>query len=266
MVERRKGRAEKVFAKGLAVRFDMFVAGKLGISRNKALELIENKGVLLNGKAYKGSFCVNSLLKNAPNEAQILNFEGLKLEILDEIYPSRAALKLKGFLQDFELNVAGKNCLDIGSAAGGFTQIWLENGASSVVALDVGSNQLDLNLKKDKRVQSVENTDIKDYESEQKFELISCDVSFVSLKKLLCHIDRLAQGLIVLLFKPQFEVGLQAKRDKKGVVKDEKAINTARADFEKECARLGWLFKGVAASKIKGKEGNVEYFYLYSKH
>ncbi len=244
----------------------MFVSQKLGISRNKALELIESKGVLLNAKSYKGSFCVNSLLKNAPNEAQILNFEDLKLEVLDEIYPSRAALKLKGFLQDFELDVAGKNCLDIGSAAGGFVQVWLENGASSVIALDVGSNQLALNLKKDKRVQSIENTDIKDYESEQKFELISCDVSFVSLKKLLCHIDRLSKGLIVLLFKPQFEVGLRAKRDKKGVVRDEKAINAARADFEKECARLGWLFKGCAASKIKGKEGNVEYFYLYSKH
>ena len=168
-------------------------------------------------------------------------------------------------MAEFPLDLSGAKCLDIGAAAGGFTQVLLEKGAKSVVALDIGTNQLDERLKKDERVQSVEKTDIKSYQSAEKFEFISCDISFISLKNVLCCIDELAQSFILLLFKPQFEVGISAKRDKCGVVKDEKAIIKAKAEFEKECASLGWLLKGFAPSTIKGKEGNVEFFYLYQK-
>lgn len=88
---------------------------------------------------------------------------------------------------------------------------------------------------------------------------------FAPLKNVLCCIDEFAKSLILLLFKPQFEVGISVKRDKCGVVKDEKAIFKAQKEFEKECASLGWLLKGFAPSTIKGKEGNVEFFYLYQK-
>ena len=247
------------------MRFDSFVSQKLGISRNKALELIENKKVLLNSKALKPSFNVKNLALKPLNDEDLLNLKELSLTVNEKIYASRAALKLRGFLEDFELNIKGKVCLDIGASKGGFTQILLENEALKVVCLDVGSNQLDLALKNDKRVQSIENTDIKDFKSDEKFELITCDLSFISLKKVLCHIDRLACGLIILLFKPQFEVGICTKRDKNGVVKDKAAIKQAREDFERSCLALGWLFMGSCASKLKGKEGNVEYFYLYSK-
>ncbi len=247
------------------MRFDSFVSQKLGISRNKALELIENKKVLLNSKALKPSFNVKNLALNPLNNEDLLNLKELSLTVNDKIYASRAALKLRGFLEDFELDIKGKICLDIGASKGGFTQILLENEASKVIALDVGSNQLDLSLKNDKRVQSIENTDIKDFKSDEKFELITCDLSFISLKKVLCYIDKLAYNLILVLFKPQFEVGICAKRDKNGVVKDEKAIKVAKSEFEKECASLGWLLLDTRESKLKGKEGNVEYFYLYSK-
>ena len=249
------------------MRFDKFVSAKLGISRNKALEFIENESILLNEKSYKSAFEVRNLLKNAPNlsDDELLNLPELKLTLLDEIYASRAALKLKGFLAEFPLDLTGKKCLDIGAAAGGFTQVLLENGAQSILALDIGTKQLDECLKNDKRVQSVENTDIKAFKSDEKFDVITCDISFVSLKNVLFYIDKFAQNLILLLFKPQFEVGISAKRDKKGVVKDEKAILKAKAEFEKECANLGWLLLGTSASKLKGKEGNVEFFYLYQK-
>ena len=249
------------------MRFDKFVSAKFGISRNKALELIENQSVLLNEKSYKSAFEVQNLLENAQNvsDDELLQNATLQLTLLDEIYPSRAALKLKGFLADFAIDIRGKKCLDIGAAAGGFTQVLLENGAQSVIALDIGSNQLDANLRQNKRVQSMENTDIKAFKSDEKFELITCDISFVSLKSVLFSIDKFAQSLILLLFKPQFEVGIYAKRDKKGVVKDEKAVMKAKAEFEKECASLGWLLLGTSESKLKGKEGNVEFFYLYQK-
>ncbi len=249
------------------MRFDKFVSAKFGISRNKALELIENQSVLLNEKSYKSAFEVQNLLENAQNvsDDELLQNATLQLTLLDEIYPSRAALKLKGFLADFAIDIRGKKCLDIGAAAGGFTQVLLENGAQSVIALDIGSNQLDANLRQNERVQSMENTDIKAFKSDEKFDVITCDISFVSLKSVLFSIDKFAQSLILLLFKPQFEVGIYAKRDKKGVVKDEKAVMKAKAEFEKECASLGWLLLGTSESKLKGKEGNVEFFYLYQK-
>ena len=251
------------------MRFDKFVSAKLGISRNKALEFIENESVLLNDKAYKPAFEVQNLAQIASDTAlsddELLQNATLQLTLSSEIYASRAALKLKGFLAEFPLDLTGKKCLDIGAAAGGFTQVLLENGAQSVLALDIGTRQLDEHLKNDKRVQSIENTDIKAFKSDEKFDVITCDISFVSLKNVLFCIDKFAQNLILLLFKPQFEVGINAKRDKKGVVKDEKAILKARAEFEKECASLGWLLLETSESKLKGKEGNVEFFYLYQK-
>lgn len=244
------------------MRFDKFISLKLGISRNQALELIENKSILLNDKCYKAAFNVKILAPNLSDEELL---QSLKPTLLDEIYVSRAALKLKDFLSEFSLNIKGKKCLDIGSSAGGFVQVLLENKASSVLALDIGSNQLHHSLKTHSKVQSMENTDIKTFKSDEKFDLITCDISFISLKKVLFYIDNLAKSLILLLFKPQFEVGIVAKRDKNGVVRDEKAINKAKADFEEECTKLGWLLKGFLPCKVKGKEGNGEFFYLYSK-
>lgn len=236
------------------MRFDQFVSQKLNISRNKALELIENESVLLNDHIYKPAFNVYNLMQDE-----------LKLTLLDEVYVSRAALKLKGFLSEFELDLKGKKCLDIGSSTGGFVQVLLENDVARVVALDVGYKQLHTTLKNNPLVQSVEKTDIKDFKSTQRFDLITCDISFISLTKVLFYIDQLAQDLILLLFKPQFEVGIKVKRHKNGVIKDEKAIIKARAEFEKECAKFGWLLQVTTLSKLKGKEGNVEFFYLYSK-
>ncbi|EIA3452529.1 TlyA family RNA methyltransferase, partial [Campylobacter jejuni] len=159
-----------------------------------------------------------------------------------------------------------KNCLDIGSSTGGFVQILLENQALKITALDVGSNQLHPSLRANEKIILHENTDLRAFKSEEKFELVTCDVSFISLINLLYYVDNLALKEIILLFKPQFEVGKNIKRDKKGVLKDDKAILKARMDFEKECAKLGWLLKNTQKSSIKGKEGNVEYFYYYFKN
>ncbi|EAL2582458.1 TPA: SAM-dependent methyltransferase, partial [Campylobacter jejuni] len=149
---------------------------------------------------------------------------------------------------------------------GGFVQILLENQALKITALDVGSNQLHPSLRVNEKIILHENTDLRAFKSEEKFELVTCDVSFISLINLLYYIDNLALKEIILLFKPQFEVGKNIKRDKKGVLKDDKAILKARMDFEKACAKLGWLLKNTQKSSIKGKEGNVEYFYYYIKN
>ncbi len=101
----------------------------------------------------------------------------------------------------------------------------------------------------------------------RKFDLITCDISFISLKEILPSIDALAGENcdIILLFKPQFEVGRSAKRNKKGVVTDAKAVREARAKFELAAANLGWIMRQTLECEVKGKEGNAEFFYAFNK-
>nr|WP_315010603.1 SAM-dependent methyltransferase [uncultured Campylobacter sp.] len=163
------------------------------------------------------------------------------------------------------LNLAGADVLDVGSSTGGFVQILLQRGAKSVTALDVGSSQLSEILRRDPRVIVRENTDIREFESEKKFDLITCDVSFISLNLILKSLASLAKSALIVLFKPQFEVGAEIKRNKKGVLKDEKAVRAARAKFEQLCAELGLAVLYASACKIAGKEGNREFFYLLKR-
>lgn len=162
-------------------------------------------------------------------------------------------------------NLAGADVLDVGSSTGGFVQILLQRGAKSVTALDVGSSQLSEILRRDPRVIVRENTDIREFASEKKFDLITCDVSFISLNLILKSLASLAKSALIVLFKPQFEVGAEIKRNKKGVVTDEKAVRAARAKFEQLCAELGLAVLHASACKITGKEGNREFFYLLKR-
>ena len=168
-------------------------------------------------------------------------------------------------LQKDILNLAGADVLDVGSSTGGFVQILLQRGAKSVTALDVGSSQLSEILRRDPRVIVRENTDIREFASEKKFDLITCDVSFISLNLILKSLTSLAKSALIVLFKPQFEVGAEAKRNKKGVLKDEKAARGARMKFERLCAELGLAALHASACKITGKEGNQEFFYLLKR-
>ncbi|QCD45186.1 TlyA family RNA methyltransferase [Campylobacter mucosalis] len=234
------------------MRADLYVSNALNISRNKAAELIKSAKILADDKPLKK---VSDELENA------------KITLLDDIFVGRGALKLKGFLDSFDFEICGKNALDIGSSTGGFIQILLLKGVKSVVGVDVGTNQLDALLRADDRVKIYENTDIREFKSERKFELITADVSFISLTQILKSIDDLAlkNATIILLFKPQFEVGKEAKRDKKGVVVDKKAIALAERNFRLEAAKFGWILKEIKECELKGKEGNAEIFYAFNK-
>ncbi|ARR00736.1 TlyA family RNA methyltransferase [Campylobacter porcelli] len=233
------------------MRADLAVANSLNISRNQAAQLI-----------YDGSVLVNSKPINKPS--QEISVDDV-IEAQTQIYVSRAALKLAGFLDEIKLDLSGKIALDIGSSTGGFVQILLEKGIGQITALDVGTMQLSPNLRDDSRVIVQENTDIREFVSVDKFDIITADVSFISLLHIITHIDRLALSDIILLFKPQFEVGKSAKRTKNGVVKDEKAIDKAMVKFQSECLALGWKLIKKSESKIKGKEGNIELFYYFKK-
>ena len=234
-------------------RLDQYlVDNNLVDSRNKAQQLIKDSKVSVNKKVItKASFKVSDEL----------------VELDDEhVYVSRAAYKLKNFLPLLPFSIEGMDALDIGSSTGGFTEVLLMNDVSSVSSVDVGSSQLHEKLLNDARVRSVENQDIRTFESDKTFDLITCDVSFISLHHILEAINRLSSKYMILLFKPQFEVGKDIKRDKNGVVMDRKAISAAMLKFEDTCALLGWNKVMMEASSITGKEGNVEYCYCYTKN
>jgi len=188
-----------------------------------------------------------------------------KIEILGESLVSRSAWKLKNYIDKYEIGVKNKLALDIGSSTGGFSEVLLNYGVKKVVCVDVGKNQLHDKIRNDERSEVYEETDIRKFEYPERFDIVVSDVSFISLLKIIDKIDKLANDDIILLFKPQFEVGRNAKRDKKGVVIDERAIFSALENFKLQCKILGWNLIREEESSILGKEGNKEYILHFKK-
>ena len=161
--------------------------------------------------------------------------EKYNIEIIEEknryIYVSQGALKLKKAVKEFNLEGILKDniCIDIGSSTGEFTEILLENGVKKVYSIDVGTSQLDEKLKKNNKVISIENTDFRNIQidKENKFQndnidTIVGDLSFISLKKIIDKIVEISPKNIILLIKPQFEVGEDIARKYNGVIDDKK--------------------------------------------
>ncbi len=223
-------------------------------SRNRAHDAIKAGQVMVDGKKPKPSAKID--------ENTVVEVEDAKF------YVSRAARKLENFLAEYTMDFSGKRALDVGSSTGGFAQIVLENGAESLTCVDVGSEQLHISLRENDKVTLHEETDIRDFTSEEAFELVTCDVSFISILQIIEAIDKLsAKGTdIVMLYKPQFEVGKDVKRDSKGVVQDLDTIARRKEEFEAEAKKLGWDEKYQAESKVQGKEGNQEYLYHFIKN
>ena len=222
-------------------------------SRNRANEAIKNKKVKVDGKIAKASTPIDT---------------NSTIEVEDEkFYVSRAGRKLESFLDEYPLDLKDKIALDIGSSTGGFAQILLEHSVASLVCVDVGKNQLHISIKQNPKVDIHEETDIREFESQNHFEIITCDVSFISILKIITDIDRLANHNtdIIILYKPQFEVGKDVKRDTKGVVQDIDAIARRKEEFEAKAVELNWRLKEQAPSKLKGKEGNLECLYWFLK-
>lgn len=235
------------------MRLDSYLV-ELGLveSRNKAQQLIKDHAVSVDGK----------IIDKVSYETD----ETMKVEIADiAVYVSRSAIKLKGFLPFTEWDLSGLNALDIGSSTGGFTQVLLEEGVKSVTCVDVGSDQLHPSLRSDSRVSVYENTDIREFKSENPFDIVTCDVAFIPLELILESINKLSAGYIIVLFKPQFQVGREVKRDKNGVVKDNSAIGKAMIRFEDACALMGWKLIAKEEAYVSGKEGNQETCYGFIK-
>jgi 23S rRNA (cytidine1920-2'-O)/16S rRNA (cytidine1409-2'-O)-methyltransferase len=186
-----------------------------------------------------------------------------RLEVLEtECYVARSAWKLKAALDAFSFPVHGRVCLDAGASTGGFTEVLLEQGAARVFAVDVGRDQLHASLRGNPKVVSMESTDARTLTAQMlpaPIEAIVCDVSFISLLKVLPAVLPLAQSgaWLAALIKPQFEVG-RAAVGKGGIVKDETAKSQAIERVLAYIELAGWTVRGTVRSPIPGQDGNEE--------
>ncbi len=179
-------------------------------------------------------------------------------------FVSRGGLKLAAALDHFKIEATGKICLDIGASTGGFTDCLLQRGATRVVAVDVGHGQLDWRLRQDARVEPRENVNaryLSPDDFQERFDLVTADVSFISLRKILPVIPPLVQkpAFVITLIKPQFEVGRE-EVGKGGVVRDEAAQNRVVEEIVSFAASLGMRSLGVIESPILGADGNREFW------
>lgn len=183
-------------------------------------------------------------------------------------YVSRGGFKLKKALDTFPVTVKGRVCFDAGASTGGFTDCLLQNGAEFVYAVDVGYGQLDWKIRSDKRVKTIERTNLKIcsykdiYEKEEPpADLLVSDLSFISLTKVFENLKSLLNQEfheMICLIKPQFEAGKE-NVEKGGVVRDKKVHISVIKNVTDYAISLGYSVKGLTYSSIKGPSGNIEY-------
>jgi 23S rRNA (cytidine1920-2'-O)/16S rRNA (cytidine1409-2'-O)-methyltransferase len=179
-------------------------------------------------------------------------------------YVGRGGMKLEAALATFRVDPAGKICLDIGASTGGFTDCLLQRGASKVIAVDVGTNQLDWKLRSDPRVEAHENLNARYLTLEQigsRAQLATLDVSFISVTKILPQVSALldAGAQVLVLVKPQFEAG-RDQVGKGGIVRDPNLHRMAIEKVTRCLLDLGFDVKGSAESAAPGTSGNREFF------
>lgn len=212
-------------------------------------------------------------------DGQISDKAGTKIDPETEItvhtdpcpYVSRGGYKLEKAIQTFGLNLSGDICVDIGASTGGFTDCMLQNGAKKVYSIDVGYGQLDWKLRTDPRVVNIERCNIRYFDPntiKEPVDLISIDVSFISLKLVLPVAKKLLSdsGGILCLIKPQFEAGREEVSKGKGIIRDpavqEEAIRMVMGVVDD----LALISEGLTWSPVKGAKGNIEFLLYIGKN
>jgi 23S rRNA (cytidine1920-2'-O)/16S rRNA (cytidine1409-2'-O)-methyltransferase len=183
-------------------------------------------------------------------------------------FVSRGGHKLSAALDRLAIEPEGKRCLDLGASTGGFTDCLLKRGAAEVVAVDVGRGQLDWGLRNDPRVTVLEGVNARELSaailpSGYRAELVTIDVSFISLSKVLAPLPPLLapDGRVLAMVKPQFELG-RGRVGKGGVVRDRGERLEAVLGVADAASAVGLDTLGVAAAGLPGPRGNREIFLL----
>lgn len=232
------------------MRLDTFMAEQGMVStRSQAESYIKLGKVRVNGKIVKKSGTYIS----RDDEVNLTS---------SNTYVSRAAFKLGSVARYVGISFDDAVVLDVGSSTGGFTDYALQHGALKVVAVDVGTQQMDARIRVDPKVELHEQTDIRDFSSDEAFSHIVVDVSFISILKIIQTICRLAtkDTLIVLMAKPQFEAASKDQLNR-GVVKNNSIRRHILQAFEQDIKKYVQVIRSMD-SKIAGERGNVERFYV----
>ena len=214
-----------------------------------------------------GNVIVNDKVETKPG-THFRDDEKLQIKVKDRLkYVSRGGLKLEKAINHWNINLNNKRVLDIGASTGGFTDCSLQNGAEYVYSVDVGTNQLDWKLRQDARVKSLEETHIKNLTLElldnKKVDFIVIDVSFISLTKVIPYLNRfiIQNGIILMLIKPQFEVGKE-KIGRNGIVIEEKYHDEAIKKIVNCIIENNYELIEIIDSPITGTKGNKEFLIL----
>jgi 23S rRNA (cytidine1920-2'-O)/16S rRNA (cytidine1409-2'-O)-methyltransferase len=240
----------------MKTRLDRLLVDRgLAESREKAQALIMAGEVLLNGQ-------------KAAKPGQSVAEDAVVEVLARPPYVGRGGFKLAAALRQFAIDVSGQVCLDIGSSTGGFTDALLQAGAARVHAVDVGAGQLAWPLRTNPRVvlhEGLNARELKQGDIGELAALITCDVSFISVTLILPAAVPLLQpaGRMVILIKPQFEVG-KGQVGKGGIVR-EPALHQAACERVESAARHFGFKTSIMDSPILGAEGNKE-FLLYAHH
>lgn len=239
------------------MRLDIKLTKLYQISRQKAQDALQQGRVFVNG--------VN-VTKNAYDvtDTDCIEMKARKIEFV-----SRAGYKLDEMLTKHDLDVSGWVCIDIGSSTGGFTDCLLQRNVNSVTCVDVGTNQLHSRLRNDPRITVMENTNARDLDAAcftQLFDLLVMDVSFISVRLLMGKMAELIrpQGKMIVLFKPQFEVG-EKYLNKSGIVTSQKEIDASIVSMKQLCGSLQLKVYDCHKSSVTGRDGNQEYLFYLSK-
>ena len=228
----------------------LLVEKKLTETREKAQVLIISGNIKVDGET----------ITKPSKEVSVFS----NIEVVQSLkYVSRGGLKLQNAIQNFKIDVKDKICLDIGSSTGGFTDCLLQYGAKKVYSTDVGKGLLDWKLRNNPKVVVLEGINFRYFPDElikEELDLITIDVSFISLEKILPKVKEISNKdtKILALVKPQFEV--ERKFSKKGVVKDKKIQIEAIKKITDFARKIGFEYYGFTDSGLKGPKGNIEYF------
>ena len=217
-------------------------------TRSQAEDIIHRGFVKVGGQQIsKASFMVNGadMIKVQPHAS----------------FVSRAGEKLHSVISPLDLDFKDKLVLDVGSSTGGFTDVCLRYGAKKVIAVDVGTDQMDTSLRQNPKIELHEKTDIRSFRTDQKLDVVVADVSFISLREILPYITSIVSAgtEIIAMVKPQFEAATSNLKHK-GVIKNDKIRREILRAFETWAQDL-FVIEAKADSKVSGSKGNVERFY-----
>ena len=247
--------------------------GEIGKLKERLDVLLVNKGLAESREKAKrtimaGLVSVDGRVEDKPGSAFDPDSE-IEVKGRECPYVSRGGLKLEKAIENWGVECEGRICMDMGASTGGFTDCMLQHGASKVYAVDVGYGQLDYRLRTDDRVVNMEKTNIRYLDTsliEEPVDLISIDVSFISLKHMFPVVSKLLSedGLTVCLVKPQFEAGRE-QVGKGGIVRDPSVHKEVISKVIGYAEENGLFPQELSFSPIKGTKGNIEYILLLSR-